>query len=70
MDKTKARDSALLQMERPFGEGSVEATEPEAELFAVAEQVDLAEKAFHCALGSCDDRSDLRSSAQIHGLAR
>jgi hypothetical protein len=58
MDKAKARDSALLQMERPFGEGSVEATEPEAELFAVAEQVDLAEKAFHYAL-AC------RNEAQI-----
>src|ERR1700730_16547738 len=64
MDKTKARNSALLQMERAFGKGSIlrlwknespglamiEAIEPEAELFAVAEQVDLAEKAFHDAL--------------------
>ena len=58
MDKTKARRNALLQMERPFGKGSVEAIEPEAELFAVAEQVDLAEKAFHDALAR-------RNEAQI-----
>jgi len=59
MDKMNARDSALLQWERAFEKGSIlrlrksespgfgmiEAIEPEAELFAVAEQVDLAEKA-------------------------
>ena len=32
------------------GFAMVEAIEPEAELFALAEQVDLAEKAFHEAL--------------------
>ena len=72
MDKTNARNSALLQMERAFGIGSIlrlgknestglamiEAIEPEAELFAVAEQVDLAEKAFHDALAR-------RNEAQI-----
>jgi hypothetical protein len=74
MDKMSARDSALLQRERAFEKGSIlrlrlrkcestgfgmiEATEPEAELFAVAEQVDLAEKAFHDAL-AC------RNEAQI-----
>jgi hypothetical protein len=72
MDKTKALGSALLQMERAFGKGSilrfvkneskgrgmVEATEPEAELFAVAEQVDLADNAFHDALAR-------RNEAQI-----
>src|ERR1700732_1312271 len=75
MDKTKARNSALLQMERAFGKGSIlrlwknespglamiEAIEPEAELFAVAEQVDLAEKAFHDALAR-------RNEAQINYL--
>ena len=64
MDKMNARDRALLQRERAFGIGSimrlrksectglgmVEAIEPEAELFAIAEQVDLAEKAYHDAL--------------------
>jgi len=61
MDKTKALDAALSQIERAFGNGSImwlekyestgpamiEAIEPDAELFALAEQVDLAEKAFH-----------------------
>ncbi len=72
MDKTKALDSVLLQMERAFGKssilrprksestgfGMIEAIEPEAELLAVAEQVDLAEKAFHDALAR-------RNEAQI-----
>jgi hypothetical protein len=71
-DKTKARDSAMLQVERAFRKDSilrlennestglrmVEAIEPEAELFAIAEQVDLAEKAFHDALAR-------RNEAQI-----
>ena len=64
MNKMNARDSALLQRELAFEKGSIlrlrksestgfgmiEAIEPEAELFAVVEQVDLAEKAFHDAL--------------------
>jgi hypothetical protein len=72
MGKMKVRDSALLQRERAFekdpilrlrksestGFGMVEAIEPEAELFTVADQVDLAEKAFHDALVR-------RNSAQI-----
>jgi hypothetical protein len=72
MDKMNARDSALLQRERAFAKGSilrleknestglgmVEAIEPGAELFAVAEQVDLAEKVFHNALAR-------RNEAQI-----
>ena len=72
MDKMNARDSALLQRERAFDKGSIlrllkkespglamiEAIEPEAELFALAEQVDLAEKAFHDALAR-------RNEAQI-----
>ena len=72
MDKMNARDSALLQRERAFekrsilrlrksestGFGIIEAIKPEAEVFAVAEQVDLAEKAFHDALVR-------RNSAQI-----
>jgi hypothetical protein len=72
MDKMNARDSALLQWERAFEKGSIlrlrksestgfgmiEAIEPEAKLFAVAEQVDLAEKAFHDALAR-------RNEAQI-----
>jgi hypothetical protein len=72
MDKTKALDAALPQIERAFGKGAimrlgknestglavVEAIEPEAELFALAEQVDLAEKAFHDALAR-------RNEAQI-----
>jgi hypothetical protein len=61
MDETKALGAALSEID---GKGSVmrlgknertglatiAATEPEAELFALAEQVDLAEKAFHDAL--------------------
>ena len=72
MDKMDARDSALFHRERDFEKGSIlrqsksestgfgmiEAIEPEAELFAVAEQVDLAEKAFHDALAR-------RNAAQI-----
>ena len=72
MDKTKALDAALSLIERAFGKGAimrfgknestglamVEAIEPEAELFALAEQVDLAEKAFHDALAR-------RNEAQI-----
>lgn len=71
LDKINARDSALLQRERAFEKGSIlrlrkretefgmiEAIEPEAELFAVAEQVDSAEKAFHDALAR-------RNAAQI-----
>jgi len=56
MDTMHARDSALLRRELAFEKGSIlrlrksegtgfgmiEAIEPEAELFAVAEQVDLA----------------------------
>jgi hypothetical protein len=71
-DKTNARDSALFERERAFekgailqlsksestGFGMIEAIEPEAELFAVAEQVDLAENAFHDALAR-------RNAAQI-----
>ena len=62
MDNMKALDAALSQW--AFGKGSImrlgknestglamiEAIESEAELFALAEQVDLAEKAFHDAL--------------------
>jgi recA bacterial DNA recombination protein len=71
MDKAKALDAALSQIERAFGKSSIirlgnestghamiEAIEPEAELFALAEQVDLAEKAFHDALAR-------RNEAQI-----
>ncbi len=72
MDKTKALDASLSQIEWAFGKGSItrlcknestglamiEAIEPEAKLFALAEQVDLAEKAFHDALAR-------RNEAQI-----
>ena len=72
MDKTKVLDPALSQIERAFEKGTImwreknestglamiEAIEPEAELFALAEQVDLAEKAFHDALAR-------RNEAQI-----
>jgi hypothetical protein len=72
MDKMKALDAALSQSERAVGNGSImrlgkkqstglamiEAIEPEVELFALAEQVDLAEKAFHDALAR-------RNEAQI-----
>jgi hypothetical protein len=70
--KTKTLGTPLLQVEWAFRKGSilrfskngstgigmVEAIEPEAELFAVAEQVDLAEKAFHDAIAR-------RNEAQI-----
>ncbi len=70
-------DTALLQIERPFGKGSmiwlgtnesaglamIEAIEPETELFALAEQVDLVEKAFHDALAR-------RNEAQIAYLRK
>jgi hypothetical protein len=70
--KTKALGTALLQIERTFGKGSIlrfvknrstgrgmaDAIEPEAELFAVAELVDLAETAFHDAIAR-------RNEAQI-----
>jgi hypothetical protein len=63
------RDGALLHREQAFGKGlilrrekrestgfgMIKAIEPEAELFAVAEQVDLAEKAFHGALTRRND---------------
>jgi hypothetical protein len=66
------RNAALSQIEWAFGKGSItrlwknestglamiEAIEPEAKLFALAEQVDLAEKAFHDALAR-------RNEAQI-----
>jgi hypothetical protein len=72
MDKTKARDAALSPIEWAYGKGSVmrlgknestglammEAIEPEAELSTLAEQVDVAEKAFHDALAR-------RNEAQI-----
>jgi len=72
MDKTKALDPALSQIGRAFEKGTImwreknestelamiEAIEPEAELFALAEQFDLAEKAFHDALAR-------RNEAQI-----
>src|ERR1700730_7238048 len=61
MGKTKAVDAALSQFEwavgkarsrgsgktRARGSQVIEAIEPEAKLFVIAEQVDLAEKAFH-----------------------
>jgi hypothetical protein len=72
MDKTKALDAALSQIEWAFGKGSItrlwknestrlamiEEIEPEAKLFALAERVDLAEKALHDALAR-------RNEAQI-----
>jgi hypothetical protein len=72
MDKTKALDPALSQIERAIEKGTImwreknestglamiEAIEPEAELFVLAEQVDIAEKAFHDALAR-------RNEAQI-----
>jgi hypothetical protein len=57
LDKTKALYAAFekesimrLGTNESAGFAMVEAIEPEAELFALAEQVDLAEKAFHEAL--------------------
>ena len=68
MDNTKALDAALSQIEWTLGKAAlenestglamIEAIEPEAKLFALAEQVDLAEKAFHDALAR-------RNEAQI-----
>ena len=61
MDKTKALDAALSQRlwkNESTGLAMIEATEPEAKLFAVAGQVDLAEKALHNALAR-------RNEAQI-----
>jgi hypothetical protein len=72
MDKSKALDAALSQIEWAFGKGSItrlwknestrlamiEEIEPEAKLFALAERVDLAEKALHDALAR-------RNEAQI-----
>ena len=72
MNNTHALDAAVPQIERAFrkrldrtarksestGRGMAEAIEPEAELFAVVEQVDLAEKAFHDAIAR-------RNEAQI-----
>jgi len=72
MDKSKALDPVLSQIGCAFGNGSImqrensnragcatiEPSEPEAALFAQAEQVDLAETAFHKALVS-------RNEAQI-----
>jgi hypothetical protein len=68
--KTKTVDTALLQIQRTFGKGSIlqfmknesmgrgMAIEPEAELIAAAEQVDVAEKTFH-------DAHARRNEAQI-----
>ena len=55
LDKTKALYAAFekdlrLGTNESAGFAMVEAIEPEAELFPLAEQVDLAEKAFHEAL--------------------
>jgi hypothetical protein len=69
MDKTKALGATLsktdgkgsimrLGTNESTGLGVLEAIEPEAELFALAEQVDWAEKAFHDAVA-------LRNEAQI-----
>jgi hypothetical protein len=68
MDNTKALDAALSQIEWALGKAAlenestglamIEAIESEAKLFALAEQVDLAEKAFHEALAR-------RNEAQI-----
>ena len=61
VDKTKALDAALSQRlwnNESTGLAMIEATEPEAKLFAVAGQVDLAEKALHNSLAR-------RNEAQI-----
>src|SRR3982074_2311175 len=72
VDKTRALDAPLSQLERAFGKDSImwlgknertglamiKTIESEAELFALAEQVDLAEKTFHDALAR-------RNEAQI-----
>ncbi len=72
MDRSKAPNAVLSQFARAFGGGSIigrghsegtgvatiETSGPEAELFALAEKVESAEKAFHNALLS-------RNEAQI-----
>ncbi len=72
MDRSKAPNAVLSQFARAFGVGSIigggysggtgvatiETSGPEAELFALAEMVESAEKAFHNALLS-------RNEAQI-----
>ena len=85
MDKSKALDAVLSQIGCAFGHDSIigrgnsegtgfatiETSEPEAALFALAEQVDLAEKAFHNALvcrneaqiGPSPGRSEPRAKA-------
>ena len=58
VDKTKALDAALSQRlwnNESTGLAMIEAIEPEAELFALAEQVDLAEEAFHDALARSNE---------------
>jgi hypothetical protein len=66
MDKTKALDAALSKINgkdsimRPRKNEStelatIESIESEAELFALAEQVDFAEKAFHSALAHLNE---------------
>jgi hypothetical protein len=69
MDKTKALDAAVPQIEWAFRKSSIiplgktesaeprmiGAIEPEAGLSAVAEQVDLAEKAFHSSLAHLNE---------------
>ena len=84
MDKMNARVSALLQWGRAFEKGSIlrlrksestgfgmiEAIEPEAELFAVAEQVDLAEKAFHDALARRNEAQSPICASQTSRPAR
>ena len=66
-DKTKVLDATLskingrgpsMRREKKESTGLAQAIEPEAELFALAEQVDFAEKAFHDALAR-------RNEAQI-----
>jgi hypothetical protein len=75
MDKTKTLDAARPQIERAFGKDSImwlgknvgtglamiETIESDAELFARAEQVDSAEKAFH-------DARARRNEAQVASL--
>ena len=61
MDETKGLDAALSQRlwkNESTGLAMIGAIEPEAALFALAEQVDLAEKAFHDAVAR-------RNEAQI-----
>jgi hypothetical protein len=58
-ERTLGKGSILRSVKsESTGRGMVEAIEPEAELFAVVEQVDLAEKAFHDAIAR-------RNEAQI-----